>query len=189
MCWLVFGVILIIKTMIFLRFRILADNSVLFILAIIKICVISFHVVFLVFLSFFSKIQDGRQNPMSLSKAWTASWFVSCLVQRNNPNLDVCRLVFCVNMIIKTSFFLVFRVLAYISVLLILTIIKIWWYGYTGQIWSFVYAQWRWEKVRRIVFLFSTKFKMADKSHVTLKSLNCFTDLFQGSNLPWPYVD
>ena len=34
---LVFGVILIIKTLIFLRFRILADISVLFILAIIKI--------------------------------------------------------------------------------------------------------------------------------------------------------
>ena len=28
---------------------------------------------------------------------------------------------------------------------------------------------------------------MADESHVTLKSLNCFTDLFQGSNLPWSY--
>ena len=30
---------------------------------------------------------------------------------------------------------------------------------------------------------------MADKSQVTLKSLNYFTDLFQGSNLPWPYVN
>ena len=30
---------------------------------------------------------------------------------------------------------------------------------------------------------------MADESHVTLKSLNRFTDLFQESNLPWPYVD
>ena len=29
---------------------------------------------------------------------------------------------------------------------------------------------------------------MADESHATLKSLNCFTDLFQGSNLPWTYV-
>ena len=39
--------------------------------------------------------------------------------------------------------------------------------------------------VRRIVFLFflfSTKFKMADESHVTHKSLKCFTDLLQGSN-------
>ena len=36
--------------------------------------------------------------------------------------------------------------------------------------------------------IFSTKFRMADESHVTLKSLNCFTDLFQGSNLPWPYA-
>ena len=42
MWWLVFGVILIIKTMIFLRFRILADISVLFILAIIKICEFSY---------------------------------------------------------------------------------------------------------------------------------------------------
>ena len=38
------------------------------------------------------------------------------------------------------------------------------------------------KRVRRIVFfIFSTKFKMADESHVTLKSLNCFTDLFQGT--------
>ena len=37
MYWLVFGVISLIKTLIFLRFRILADISVLFILAIIKI--------------------------------------------------------------------------------------------------------------------------------------------------------
>ena len=29
---------------------------------------------------------------------------------------------------------------------------------------------------------------MADESHVTLKSLNCFTDLFEESNLPWPYM-
>ena len=44
--------------------------------------------------------------------------------------------------------------------------------------------------VMRIVFsfIFSTKVKMADESNVTLKSLNCFTDLFQGSNLPWPYM-
>ena len=30
---------------------------------------------------------------------------------------------------------------------------------------------------------------MADESHVTPKSSNCFNDLFQGSNFPWPYVD
>ena len=30
---------------------------------------------------------------------------------------------------------------------------------------------------------------MADESHVTLKILNYSTDLFQGSNLPWPYID
>ena len=42
-------------------------------------------------------------------------------------------------------FFLLFRILADISVLLILAIIKIWEYGYTAQILSFVYAQWPWE--------------------------------------------
>ena len=44
------------------------------------------------------------------------------------------------------------------------------------------------KKVRRIVFFFHflTKFKMAGESQVTL---NCFTGLFEGSNLPWPYVD
>ena len=34
--------------------------------------------------------------------------FVSCLVQRNNPTLDVCWLVFCVIMIIKTYIFFTF---------------------------------------------------------------------------------
>ena len=84
---LIFGVILIIKTMIFLRFRVLADISVLFILSIIKICkfsykpllglflnICSMHIglnefaryFFSAFLSFF---QDGHQNPMSLSRA------------------------------------------------------------------------------------------------------------------------
>ena len=40
------------------------------------------------------------------------------------------------------------------------------------------------KKVKRIVFLFSTKFKMADESHVTLKSLNCFTDLSKEATYP-----
>ena len=30
--------------------------------------------IFLACFSFFSKIQDSRQNPMALSRAWTASW-------------------------------------------------------------------------------------------------------------------
>ena len=30
--------------------------------------------IFLACFSFFNKIQDGRQNPMALSRAWTASW-------------------------------------------------------------------------------------------------------------------
>ena len=42
------------------------------------------------------------------------------------PTLDVCWLFFCVIMIIKTYIFLLFRILADISVLLILAIIKIW---------------------------------------------------------------
>ena len=67
-----------------------SDISVLFILAIIKICEFSYtpllelflnicsvHIgpkefaryIFLAFFSFFNKIQDGRQNPMSLSRA------------------------------------------------------------------------------------------------------------------------
>ena len=50
--------------------------------------------------------------------------FVLCLVQWNNPTLDVCWLVFCVILIIKT--FLLFRILTDISVLLILAFIKIW---------------------------------------------------------------
>ena len=52
--------------------------------------------------------------------------FVSCLVQRNNPTLDVCWLAFCVIMIKKTYIFLLFRILADIPVLLIMAIIKIW---------------------------------------------------------------
>ena len=87
--------------------------------------------------------------------------FISCLVQRNNPTLDVCWLVFCVIMIIKT--FLLFRILADISVLLILAIIKIWQYGYTAQILSFVYARWPWEKSQEncySFFIFSTTFNI-----------------------------
>ena len=51
--------------------------------------------------------------------------FDLCLVQRNNPTLNMCWLVFCVIMIIKTYIFLLFSILADISVLLILAIIKI----------------------------------------------------------------
>ena len=44
---------------------------------------------------------------------------------------------------------------------------------------------WPWENCQENCFpffIFSTKCKMADESHVTLKSLNCFTDWFWGSN-------
>ena len=57
MCRLVFGVIPIITTLIFLRFRILADISAWFILAIIKIW--SGELFF--FFHFFNKIHDGRR--------------------------------------------------------------------------------------------------------------------------------
>ena len=40
-----------------------------------------------------------------------------------------------------------------------------------------------------LFFHFFNKIQEDRKSHVALKSLNCFTDLFQGSNLPWPYAD
>ena len=49
-------------------------------------------------------------------------------------------LVFGVIMIVKTNIFLSFRILADISILLILAIIKIWGYSYAAQIWSFRYA-------------------------------------------------
>ena len=39
------------------------------------------------FFSFFNKIQDGRQSPMSLSRAWTALWicFMFGLKERPYP--------------------------------------------------------------------------------------------------------
>ena len=40
----------------------------------------------------------------------------------------------------------------------------------------------------KIILFFQQKLKMADESHITLESLNCFTDLFQGNSLPCPYV-
>ena len=96
--------------------------------------------------------------------------FVSCLVQRNNPTLDVCWLAFCVIMIIKTYIFLFFRILADISVLLIFAKLskfgdKL--YCYTAQMWSFVYAQWFWEKL----FLFFHFFnKILDGLRITCYS-------------------
>ena len=52
--------------------------------------------------------------------------FVSCLVQRKNPTLDVRRFFGVIMILIKTDIFLRFRIIADISVLLILAIIKIW---------------------------------------------------------------
>ena len=60
---------------------------------------------FFAFFSFFNNIQDGCQNPMSLSRAWTALWI--CYGS-----------VFGVILIIKTVIVLRFRTFADISVLL-----------------------------------------------------------------------
>ena len=86
--------------------------------------------------------------------------------------------------------FLLFRILADISVLLILAkfgnrVIQLKCY-LLGMLTDPE------KTVRKIVFLFflfRTKSKIADESHVALKSFNCFADLFQGNSLPWTYVD
>ena len=80
--------------------------------------------------------------------------FVSCLVKKKNPTLVVCWLVFGVIMLIKTYFFTFYRILADISVLLILAIIKMWLYRYTAQILSFGYAHWPWENCQENCFSF-----------------------------------
>ena len=74
---------------------------------------------------------------------------VPCLVQRNNPTLDVCWLLFCVIMIIKTfSWYFSFAHFGYYQNLE---------YGYTAQILSFVYARWPWEKSQENCFSFFNK--------------------------------
>ena len=80
---------------------------------------------FLAFFKFFSNIQDGRQNPMSLSRAWTASsiCFMFGLAERPYPAHVL--ISFCCDSDNK-NFFLRFRILADISDLFILAIIKIW---------------------------------------------------------------
>ena len=47
------------------------------------------------------------------------------------------------------------------------------------------------EKIVRGIFFsfFQQNSRWPTESHVTLKSLNGFTDLFQGSNLPWTFVE
>ena len=78
------------------------------------------HDNFFAFFSFVIKIQDGRQNLMSLSRACTASWicFMFGLTKRPYPaHVLIC--FWC------DSYFLRFRILADISVLFILAIIKI----------------------------------------------------------------
>ena len=49
-----------------------------------------FRIYFVFFFSFLNKIQDGRQNPMSLSRARTASWicFMFGLKERPYPGVS-----------------------------------------------------------------------------------------------------
>ena len=144
--------------------------------------------VFLAFFSFFNKIQDGHQNPMSLTRAWTASC-ICIMLGWKEESYPGHVLIMIIKMYIFFTFcdfswYFSFAHFGYYQNLVINIVIQLKCYLLgilTGP-----------EKiVRRTVFLFSfflTKFKMDDESHVTLKSLNCFTDLFQGSNLPWTYV-
>ena len=55
---------------------------------------------------------------------------------------------------IENLYFLRFRILADISVLLILAIIKIWQYSYTAQMLSFGYAHWPRENCQENCFSF-----------------------------------
>ena len=73
---------------------------------------------FFAFFSFFNKIQDGRQNPMAHATARTAPsiCFMFGLKERPYPGREL-KSFWC---------FLSFSILADISVLLILAIIKIW---------------------------------------------------------------
>ena len=119
---------------------------------------------FFSFFSSFNKIQDGRQNPISLSRAYTASWicFMFGLKGRAYPGR-----------VLKSSwsdldnenFFFPFQNFSrYFSFIhfgyhLNNIVIQLKWYLLgilTGPV----------KIVRRIVFIFSTKFQMADESHV-----------------------
>ena len=79
---------------------------------------------FFAFPSFFNKIQDGRQNPMAHARGSTAASICFMFGLRERPYSSWK--AFGVILIIKTLIFLRFSILADISVLLILAIIKIW---------------------------------------------------------------
>ena len=129
--WLVFGVIMIIKTYIFSHFRISADISVLLILAIIKIWLYSYTAQMLSFgyahwpwencqeNCFFNKIQDGRQITCY-------SWELELLhrfVPRKQLTLDICWLHFSV---ILTSHFYVVYIKKLVT-MLYFSIIDVFW--------------------------------------------------------------
>ena len=80
---------------------------------------------FSAFSSFFNKIQDGRQNPMSLSRAWTALWICFMFGLRERPYSAHVVISFWCDSDIRNYNFSRFRILADISVLFILAIIKI----------------------------------------------------------------
>ena len=85
------------------------------------ICLINF---FFALFSFFHTIQDGRKNPMAHARACTAPSI--CLMfglkERPYPGREL-KSFWCDS---DNNFFLRFSILADISVLLILAIIKIW---------------------------------------------------------------
>ena len=63
---------------------------------------------------------------MSLSRAWTASWICIMLGSKEEPYPGRVLISFWCDYDNKNLYFLRFRILADISVLLILAIIKIW---------------------------------------------------------------
>ena len=106
--------------------------------------------------NFFCVFQLLQQNPRWPPKSYVTlelellHGFVSCLVQRNNPTLDVCWLVFCVITILKTYICLLFRISVYFSVLLILANYQ----NFVILLYNCMLSSPE-KKVRRIVSLFS----------------------------------
>ena len=92
----------------------------------------------------FNKIQDGRQNSMSLPRAWTAPLicFMFGLKKMYALSWACADYFFGVILIIKTWIFLRFRIVADISVLLILTIIKV--FGNIAIGYSSNFMSWVW---------------------------------------------
>ena len=89
--------------------------------------------ILLAFFSFFNKIQDGRKNPMSLSRARTASWICFMFGSKELPYPGCVLMSFLCDydnknfFLLFLNFFLIFQDFQLIfQFLLILAIIKIW---------------------------------------------------------------